>query len=83
MLKIPILKALSLTRKQVLDQRKSDNEECSEISDVRASENKTENAFIPMMHKYVAENKIVIGLIHVKNIYGQACLIPRACQQFS
>ena len=51
MLKIPILKALSLTRKQVLDQSKSDNEEYSEISDVRATENKIENAFIPMMHK--------------------------------
>ena len=45
---ISSLKAFSLTRKQVLDQRKCYNEECSEISDVKVSENKNENAFAPM-----------------------------------
>ena len=52
-----------MTREQVLDQRKCQNEECSKISDVRVSENKTE-----IVCSYVAqivENKIVIGLTHV------------------
>ena len=61
------MKAFSLTRKQVLDQRECHNEKCSEISDVRVSENKNENNFAPMMHitQILVENKIIIGLTHV------------------
>ena len=65
------MKAFSLTRKQVLDQRECHNEEWSEISDVRVSENKNENTFVPMMHiaQILVENKIVIGLTHVWSTY--------------
>ena len=60
---ISIWKALSLTREQVLDQRKCQNEECSKISDVRVSENKTD--IFCSYDAHIVENKIVIGLTQV------------------